>query len=126
MKDRDDKTKAQQDFHKRGRKARKGRGDHRMVHVMVMKVAKELAGAYYEHAAHDDQFYHYYPSVKFFVDYEWHRFIMHAKEAMVAQLRNPNTPEAYKQDIYHAILLDGTLPYSQQETQIMNIPGVRH
>lgn len=117
MKDRESKTEAQLAFHKKGRKQRK-RNDHRMVHVLIRKVAQEMAACYYEHAAHDNQFYHYYPSQRFFVDYEWHRFIQSAKENLADLMANPNTPESYKQDIYHALLLDATLPFSQQEAQL--------
>lgn len=117
-----DSERDQLSFHKKKAKKRKN-WDHRMVHQLVQKVAKELAGAYYEHAAYDDAFYHYYPSQKFFMDYEWHRFVLHAKQTMTDMLRNPATPEAHKQDIYHALLLDGTLPYTQAETQIVNIPN---
>lgn len=114
-----DTEKSQLDFHQNGLKKRK-RGDHRMVHVLIRKTANELAGAYYEHAAHDNQFYAYYPSQKFFMDYEWHRFISVAKEMLVTMLGNPMTPDAYKIDIHDALTLDATLPYSQQETQITN------
>lgn len=120
MKDRDEKTATQLAFHENGRKKRK-RNDHRMVHTLVRKVAQEMAGAYYENAANDNTFYHYYPSQKFFIEYEWHRFILQAKQTLTTMLSNPATPDAYKTDIYHALLLDATLPYSQQETQIVNV-----
>lgn len=111
--------KAQLDFHQKSLKKRK-RGDHRMVHVLIRKTAQELAGAYYEHAAHDNQFYAYYPSQKFFMDYEWHRFVTIAKQTLVELLSNPMTPDAYKIDIHDALTLDATLPYSVNETQITN------
>jgi len=121
--DKKERTEAQLTHHKRGRKRRK-KWDHRMVHGLVAKIAKSLAGAYYEHAAsHDDQFYAYYPSQKFFIDYEWHRFITSAKSTMTTMLGSNSVPEAQKQEIYHALLLDATLPYSQQETQVTNIPN---
>ncbi len=116
----EEKTADQLAFHKKGRKKRK-RSDYRMVHVLVRKTAQEMAGAYYENAAHDNQFYAYYPSQKFFIDYEWHRFIELAKQTLTTMLSNPATSEAYKQDIYHALLLDATLPYSQQEVQISSL-----
>jgi hypothetical protein len=119
VKDREEKTKAQLDHHKASGK-RRNRWDKRMVHVLVHKTAREMAGAYYEHAAHDNTFYHYYPSQKFFIDYEWHRFIAIAKQTLATMLSNPATPEAHKQDIYHALVLDATLPYAQNETQITN------
>ncbi len=120
MKDRKEKTDAQLAFHKKGRKKRK-RNDHRMVHVLIRKTAQDMAGAYYENAAHDNMFYHFYPSQKFFMDYEWHRFIEIAKRTLADMLSNPNTPDAHKSDIYHALLLDGTLPFSRQEAQITTL-----
>jgi len=102
------------------------RKDGRMVHKTIKKVAQEMAGSYYEHAAshkkHGDEFYKAFPSQKAFMKSEWRKFVQTAKECMTQMLANPLTPEAYKQDIYHALLLDATLPYSQQETQIVNIP----
>ncbi len=121
MRDKEEKTDAQLAFHKKGRKQRK-RNDHRMVHVLIRKTALGMAAAYYEHAAHDNQFYAYYPSQKFFMDYEWHRFIEEAKRTLADMLSNPNTPDAHKQDIYHALLLDGTLPFSKQEAQLKTFP----
>ncbi len=117
-----DTEREQLAVHKKALKKRK-KNDHRMVHWLVANTAKDLAGAYYEHAAHDNQFYHYYPSQKFFMEYEWHRFVKVAKDTLMTMLSNPMTPEPQKQEIYHAILLDATLPYSQQETQIT---GFRH
>jgi hypothetical protein len=112
--------KAQLDRHQKAAKKRK-RGDHRMVHHLIAKVAKEMAGHYYEHAAHDNAFFHHYPSEKFFIEYEWHRFITYAKQTLTTMLGNPMTPDAYKIDIHEALTLDATLPYSVNETQIVNI-----
>jgi len=119
MKDRDAKVKDQLDFHRKGRKHNK-RLDKRLVHTLIRKVAWEMAAVYYENAAHDNAFYHYYPSQKFFCDYEWQRFVTCAKSHLADMLANPNTPEGYKNDIYNALLLDSTLPYSVQEKQLYN------
>lgn len=114
-----EREKIQLERHQKGANKRK-KYDHRLVHHLIAKVAKDMAGAYYEHAAHDDAFFHHYPSQKFFMDYEWHRFIKYAKETLVTMLSNPMTPDAYKVDIYEALTLDATLPYSVNETQIVN------
>lgn len=92
-----------------------------MVHKLVRKTAKEMAGHFYEFAAHDDTFYRYYPSLIFFVDYEWHRFIREAKTVLTKML-TMDYPESFKAEIYDALLLNSELPYSQQETQVVNIP----
>jgi hypothetical protein len=111
-----DKLKRQVSSHRKGRLAKSK--DHRMVHTLVRKIAWEMAAVYYEHAAGDNAFYHHYPSQKFFADYEWRRFIKHAKDTMLDMLDNPLVSETYKPDIYHALLLDATLPYAQMETQM--------
>jgi hypothetical protein len=116
MSDKSDRTKKQVSSHRQGRLKKKH--DNRMVHGLIRKVAYEMAAVYYEQSAHDNAFYHHYPSQTFFCDYEWRRFIKHAKEKLLDILGNPHTPEAYKQDIYHAILLDAALPYSVQEAQM--------
>jgi len=97
------------------------RKDGRMVHKLIRKTAKEMAGHFYEFAAHDDTFYKYYPSLKFFCEYEWQKFVNIAKQVLTDMLTG-TYPDTYKAEIYEALLLDGTLPYSQQETQIVNIP----
>lgn len=97
------------------------RQDHRHVHKLIKKTAKEMACHFYEFAAHDNVFYKYYPSMRFFQDYEWQKFVRAAKETLTDMLAG-NYPETYKAEIYEALLLDGTLPYSEQETQVVNIP----
>lgn len=97
------------------------RKDGRMVHKLIRKTAKEMAGHFYEFAAHDDQFYAYYPSLKFFCEYEWQRFVVSAKQVLTDILIG-TYPDSYKAEIYEALLLDAGLPYSTQETQVVNIP----
>ncbi len=105
------------------RKKRRG-PDYRMVHELVATTAKEIAGVYYENAAsngrHGNTFYEAFPDQATFVKRQWPMFVMTAKEIMTSMLGNPGTPEAQKQDIYHALLLDATLPYSPQEAQMTN------
>lgn len=115
-----DTEKTQLSFHQKALKKRKP-NDHRMVHVLIKKTAQELAGAYYENAAHDNQFYYYYPSQKFFIDYEWHRFVTLAKQTLTTILANPMTPDAYKIDIHDALTLDVQLPYCVNEKQVFDL-----
>lgn len=98
----------------------KSRSDYRMVHKLVRQTAKEMAGCFYEYAAHDDTFYKYYPSVKFFIDYEWQKFVNIGKQHLTSCLISGRLTEGEKLDIYDALIADATLPYSQQETQIVN------
>ncbi len=105
------------------RKKRRG-PDYRMVHHLVADTAKQLAGVYYEHAAsngrHGNEFYAQWPNQTKFVKDQWPMFVMTAKDTLTTMLANPLTPEAQRQDIYHALLLDATLPYSPQEAQMTN------
>lgn len=94
--------------------------DKRMVHKLIRKTAKEMAGCFYEFAAHDNVFYRYYPNVGFFINREWPRFILIAKQTLVDCLKSGSLTERDKEDIVEALTLDATLPYSQQETQITN------
>ncbi len=106
-----------------GRKQRRN-NDHRMVHHLIADTAKKLAGTYYEYAAsngrHGNEFYAAFPSQDAFIKNQWQNFVMVGKELLTTMLSNPATPESEKQDIYHALLLDATLPYSSQEAQVTN------
>jgi len=107
-----------------GRKKRR-QGDHRMVHWLIKQTAEELAGAYYEDCAtnrkHGNEFYKAFPNLEAFVKDQWPMFVMTTKEVLTSMLDNPMLAEAQKQEIYHALLLDATLPYSPQEAQLTNI-----
>lgn len=100
--------------------------DQRLVHRLVKKTAQEMAGTFYEWQAtqrrYGDDFYKKYPSVESFVRQDWPNFVKTAKECMVKQLTDPAVSEIEKADIYGALLNDATLPYSQQEVQVMNFP----
>lgn len=106
--------------------ARKKRrkGDHRMVHHLIADTAKKLAGTYYEYAAsngkHGNDFYASFPDQETFIKDQWPNFILETKSVLTTMLTDPATPDAQKQDIYHALVLDGVLPYSSQEAQITN------
>ena len=98
------------------------RTDARMVHKLIRKTAKEFAGCFYEYAAHDNQFYKHYPSVDKFIRREWAKFVTVSRETLAKCLMSPNLSEAEKAEIYEALLANAELPYSAQETQIVNIP----
>lgn len=98
--------------------------DNRMVHKLVKKISQEMAGAFYEWQAtqrrYGDEFYNLYPDVETFMERDWPNFVKAAKECMVKQLTDPSVSDKDKTDIYDALLNDASLPYSQQEVQIMN------
>lgn len=99
----------------------RGRTDARMVHQKIRTMAKEFAGHFYEFRAHSDDFYKAHPDMMIFIEEEWPSFVKAARDIMV-QMLTGNYPDAYKQEIYEILLQDAELPYSQQETQIVNIP----
>ena len=98
--------------------------DNRLVHFLIKDVAMSLAGAYYELAAstgkHCNEFYKTFPSQKVFVRKQWGNFIHYARQTLVQQLMDPTLADAQKMDISDALCLDATLPYSTQETQVMD------
>jgi len=99
------------------------RNDARMVHFLIRKTAKELAGAFYEYqAVKSEQFYRLHANVNDFVDDNWQNFVLISKQVLTQCLTSGNLTESEKLDIYEALLADATLPYSQQETQIVNVP----
>lgn len=100
------------------------KGDHRMVHHLIADTAKKLAGTYYEYAAsngkHGNAFYEAFPDQDAFIKDQWPNFVYATKQVMTEQLCDPAVSEAQKRDIYHALVLDGSLPYSSQEAQFSN------
>lgn len=98
------------------------RRDARMVHKRIRQTAKELAGCYYEFAAHDNQFYAFYPNRGFFINREWPKFVLVAKQTLTDCLRSSILTDKDKGEIYDALIADSTLPYSRQETQVVNVP----
>ena len=104
-------------------KAHKKADDHRLIHKLIAKTAKELAGTFYEFAAHDNEFYKFYPKMQYFIDREWERFVTVAKQTLTDCLSSGALTDKDKLDIYDALVNDATLPYSNTETQIT---GFRH
>lgn len=99
------------------------RTDARMVHFLVRKTARELAGAFYEfQAVKSEQFYKQHGNVNDFIKDNWQNFVTVSKQVLTQCLTSGNLTDAEKMDIYEALLDDATLPYSQQETQVVNIP----
>lgn len=82
----------------------------RLAHVMIAKVAKGIAGAFYEEAARDDLFYRLWPNQRNFIRKNWQHFIPPAKQSLVKMLGDPKWPESVKEEIFEALALDLTLP----------------
>lgn len=88
---------------------------NKLAHKQVAEAAKQWAGAWYEEAAGNNDFYHnvlqpQYRSQEHFILQCWAQFIPVARAALAASLNDPNLPEKQKHEIYDALLLDKTLP----------------
>jgi hypothetical protein len=93
-----------------------------MVHVLIQKTAKEIAGAYYEIAAgRDNQFYREWPNQNVFIRRNWKNFIMETRRILASMLGRAGYPEVLKNEIFEALMLDSELPFSTQENQIINV-----
>lgn len=79
-------------------------------HFLIKKTAVELAGQHYDKAAHDNVFYHYYPTEKFFIQHEWHQFITMAKSILTSMLGRHDICEAMKEEIFDALIKNASLP----------------
>jgi hypothetical protein len=84
--------------------------NQKFAHEMVAGVAKEMAGCWYEEAAHDDTFYHFYPNQNKFIKREWPRFIAAAKAQLAIMLGDPIRPEWEKDQIADALIKHASLP----------------
>lgn len=84
--------------------------NQKFAHELVASTAKEMAACWYEEAAHDNDFYKYYPKQKVFIKREWHRFIHHARHTLAEMLGNPAVSEWQKEQIHEALLKHASLP----------------
>lgn len=82
----------------------------KLAHEMVASTAKEMAACWYEEAAHDNEFYAFYPKQKMFINREWPRFISAAKATLAQMLGSVNTPEYQKEQIMDALVKHASLP----------------
>jgi hypothetical protein len=82
----------------------------KMAHELVAETAKEMAGAWYEEAAHDDEFYAFYPSQNKFIKREWHRFIEQARQTLASMLGRVGVDEWQKEQIFDALLKHASIP----------------
>jgi len=79
-------------------------------HILIKKTAKEMAGAFYEHAAHDNEFYRHFPKVNAFVSKWWGRFVPIARDTLTTMLAQPGVSEHEKQRIFDALVNERSLP----------------
>lgn len=85
-----------------------------IVHELISKVAKELAGIFYDIAAtQSNNFYKAFPEMESFVSTQWPDFVNEARQALVKKLSHSGTPDDQKEVIYDVLCLDRTCPKSQ-------------
>jgi uncharacterized protein involved in outer membrane biogenesis len=105
-------------------------------HFAIKQVCEEMAGVFYEGAAHDNQFYKFYPNQSDFIKREWWRFIATAKESLWGILRgeadasmrargmSESEIEKTKQDTFDVLSKEGTLPKSGKMVSMAQYAGI--
>lgn len=84
--------------------------NQKLAHELVAETAKDMAACWYEEAAHDNEFYKFYPKQKLFINREWPRFIAAAKATLALMLGRTDTPEWQKDQITDALIKHASLP----------------
>ncbi len=84
--------------------------NQKLAHELLAKTAKEMAAAWYEELAHDNEFYAFYPKQQMFINREWKRFIDLAKQQLTLMLGNPAVEEWQKEQIFDALVKHASLP----------------
>lgn len=79
-------------------------------HWLIKKTAQEMAGEWYETAARDDQIFKICPDQKVFIRKCWGHFIPLARVCLIKSLKSRTLPEAAKEEIMEAIILDKSCP----------------
>lgn len=82
----------------------------KIAHNLVAKVAREMAGEFYEGAASlDNDFYHHYPSIDKFISREWGRFVPIARSQLAKMLTMDKYSDHMKEQITEALIMDRCL-----------------
>ena len=66
-------------------------------HQALASIAQEMAGVFYETAAHDDQFYKHFPNIDKFIQREWWRFIESARQSLWALVEGKSDNKMMKE-----------------------------
>jgi hypothetical protein len=103
-------------------------------HKVVAKVAREAAGELYERLMGEQQFYDPWreqnPGLSpkqlesRFIEKNWGKCIDFARATLACMLGRPDVPEALKEDIMEALVLDASLIRGRQNP--MNVIGTVH
>jgi len=79
-----------------------------IAHKLVMRTAREMAGAVYEVCARDNAWYKLNPSQPHFINVTWPKLIPQAR-ATLARMLAMNYPESLKAEIADALIKDAEL-----------------
>lgn len=82
----------------------------KFTHTLIAETAKEMAACWYEEAAHDNDFFHFYPKQVNFVKREWKLFVEPARETLAKMLGNELVPEWQKEQIFDALVKHASMP----------------
>lgn len=82
----------------------------KFTHELIAQTAKEMAAAFYEEAARDNEFYVFYPQQKMFINREWKRFVEAARKMLAVMLGYSTTPEWQKEQISDALIKHAAIP----------------
>ena len=105
-------------------------------HFAIKQLCMEMAGVFYEGAAHDNQFYKFYPNQMMFIQREWWRFIASATESLWGILRGESDAsmrmqgmteaqiEKTKQDTFDILCKEGTIPKGGKMVNMQQFSGI--
>lgn len=93
----------------------------KFTHELIAQTAKELAACWYEEAAHDNEFYAFYPKQKMFMNREWKRFVEPARKTLATMLGDPMLPEWQKEQIMDALVKHAGMPGNVDQRVMANI-----
>lgn len=94
-------------------------------HIIIKETAIKLAQEFYEMAAHDNTFYHFYPEMEDFVQKRWNMFLKIARQSLSACLASPTLPDSLKEPILDALLEERFLPKGGKMTHLP-MSALRH
>lgn len=96
-----------------------------VTHHIIADAAKAIARESYEGMAHENEFYAEWPNREQFVAANWRMFVEGARAALL-KILSGDYPDAMKEPIYEAMLIDGSLkaqpgaPKSRAKTRIIH------
>jgi hypothetical protein len=81
-----------------------------MCHRAVRKIAREMAGEFYEIAASDSSpFYKAFPDAPAFINAQWPSFVAAARRTLVQMLAERTTSDVVKEEVLDILLKDREL-----------------